>query len=777
MKLSFIVFLLAGMLSASALEWPLAQVNVEVARPDDPVQKLAGEEMRKHLALIAGPPQSGTRYRFLIGTPAPGGETTLERTGARYAVRGDKVYFWGDDAWGGSLTADRTRCGTLSAVYAFLENELGVKWIRPTDAGIVCEPRQVLQLPESKDYRWSMPYLMTGVRVYWWRNRLIQPENKFTPEKLRLSEAEVDERQNQDHLWFRRMRHGKRSDFKYGHAFGGWWKKYGEEHPEYFGLDESGRRGLPERLRGREKLCLSNPEVIDVVIREWEAAGKPEYWNICPNDGTPGFCHCEKCMALDARRPGEDFLAHLTDRYLWFWNRVAERAVKLRPDVKLITYVYSYYRHPPRREKVEYPDNLILGMVPQMFENNDEFFGAWAKAGAKNIFLRPNDLCSNTPYNRGLEKRIYDKFQAANRFKIFGTDYDGSCGVRNIDLEYYIAARMMHDPSRSFDELENEYCSAYGAAAPDVLDYYRHWRKTGEQVLARAIEVMQKENRRLNDAGQLGALLNRNIAFFIPEEDFQKGAAMLQSAAKKELTPQARRLLDELIVIDRHSYLSWAFMNQVNLKQQKKPNRAEEAARELVAFREKNRDLIGWSWPNLFASPRAEKAGWESIDWYCADILGKPRPQPKDPNQVFSHNFDNGKLNGWKKREAFKEIAPRPDGDGFCMAFTAGAKYAMGASLHGLKAAPGTYRLSAEYCLPGKAEYIRFRIVGDNQTLLNLIERRRDDRWTTCTRDFTVPAGIKTLTVYVIAGSGDGGPIYLDNISLSRVDAGTEDAI
>ncbi len=335
----------------------------------------------------------------------------------------------------------------------------------------------------------------------------------------------------------------------------------------------------------------------------------------------------------------------------------------------------------------------------------------------------------------------------------------------------------MHDPARSFDELENEYCSAYGAAAPEVLNYYRHWRKTGERVLARAVEVMQKENRRLNDAGQLGALLNRNIAFFIPEEDFQQGAAMLQGAAKKELTPQARRLLDELIVVDRHSYLSWAFMNQVNLKQQKKPNHAEEAARELVAFREKNRDLIGWNWPGLFASPRAEKAGWESIDWYCADILGKPRPQPKDPNQVFSHNFDNGKLNGWKKREAFKEIAPRPDGDGFCMAFTAGAKYAMGASLHGLKAAPGTCRLSAEYCLPGKAEYIRFRIVGDNQTFLNLVERHQDDRWTTCTRDFTIPAGVKTLTVYVIAGPGDGGPIYLDNISLSRVDAGTEDAI
>ncbi len=774
MKISFIAFVLAGMLSLSALEWPLAEVTVEAAKPNDTIQKLAREEMVKHLRLIAGERKPGKQFKFIIGRPAPGQEGRLERTETRYAVRGNTVYFWGDDHFVESIVGNNTRCGTLFAVYAFLENELGVRWIRPTDRGIVYDNRSTLSLPENKDYQWVMPLEMTGVRVYWWRNRLIQPHNAATPEKLRMTEVEVDARQAEDHLWFRRMRHGKRVAFPYGHAFVGWWNKYGKDHPEYFGLDVNGKRGLSERLRGREKLCLTNPEVIDVIIREWEENGKPEYLNICPNDGTPGFCRCDNCMALDTRLPGEDFLAHLTDRYVWFWNKVAARAVKLRPDVKLATYVYSYYRHPPRREKIEYPDNMLLGMVPAMFEDNNAFFSAWEKVGAKNVFLRPNDLTAGMPLNRGLEKRIYDKFKASTRFKIFGTDYDGTCGNRNIDMEYYIAARMMHDQNKTFEELENEYCSAYGAAADDVREYYRFWRKVGEVSLDKVDAYLKKENQRLNDSGQIAMVLKRNIGYFIGEEEFAKGAAILQGGAKKQLSPRAKSLLDELIVIDQHSCLTWRFVNAINLKKENKPNQLETISRELVSYREQNRDLIGWNWPSLFTHGRSEGNLWPLVDWYRQEVLKtEPAPTKVDPNLVFSHNFDNNQLNGWKKRPAFKQIAPRAEG-GYCLEFIAKENNEIGASLS-TKVTPGRYKLSAEIRLQDKAEFMRFRIVGGKQTLLNLVEKRKDDQWQTVAREFNVPAGVDNLTIYAITGPG--GPAYLDNIQLIRIDEGAADAL
>ena len=64
---------------------------------------------------------------------------------------------------------------------------------------------------------------------------------------------------------------------------------------------------------------------------------------------------------------------HLTDRYLNFWNRITARARAIRPDVKVVTYIYSYYRHPPRRERIEYPDNMLFGLVPTMLDD----YRAW----------------------------------------------------------------------------------------------------------------------------------------------------------------------------------------------------------------------------------------------------------------------------------------------------------------------------------------------------------------------------------------------------------------
>lgn len=135
-------------------------------------------------------------------------------------------------------------------------------------------------------------------------------------------------------------------------------------------MNQDGSRGLPDQLKNRVKLCVSNEAVVDQIISDWQANGAKKYLNVCPNDGTPGFCRCPRCLALDERRENERFLDHLTDRYVNFWNRIAAKAVKIRPDVTLVTYAYSYYRFAPRREKIQYPENILLGLVPMLMEDN-----------------------------------------------------------------------------------------------------------------------------------------------------------------------------------------------------------------------------------------------------------------------------------------------------------------------------------------------------------------------------------------------------------------------
>ncbi len=52
------------------------------------------------------------------------------------------------------------------------------------------------------------------------------------------------------------------------HAFGGWWNRFGAEHPQWFALQRNGLR-TPGRLPAeREKLCFSNPELVQQVIQE-----------------------------------------------------------------------------------------------------------------------------------------------------------------------------------------------------------------------------------------------------------------------------------------------------------------------------------------------------------------------------------------------------------------------------------------------------------------------------------------------------------------------------
>ena len=49
--------------------------------------------------------------------------------------------------------------------------------------------------------------------------------------------------------------------------------------------------------------------------------------------------------------------------------RLCVRARAIRPDVKVVSYIYSYYRHPPRRERIAYPENMVFGIVPLLMDD------------------------------------------------------------------------------------------------------------------------------------------------------------------------------------------------------------------------------------------------------------------------------------------------------------------------------------------------------------------------------------------------------------------------
>ena len=103
----------------------------------------------------------------------------------------------------------------------------------------------------------------------------------------------------------------------------------------------------------------------------------------------------------------------------------------------------------------------------------------------------------------------------------------------------------------------------------------------------------------------------------------------------------------------------------------------------------------------------------------------------------------------------------------------------MVASLHQIKVTPGKrYRQSSETLLSDEVQYLRLRMTGGGKTLLNqVIRRRKSDEWQSAMAEFDIPAGVDSLTLYVIVCPGSGKSAYLDNVKLVRIDENAADAI
>ena len=137
-------------------------------------------------------------------------------------------------------------------------------------------------------------------------------------------------------------------------------------HPEYFSFYDGKRHPgtVPSwdgaGLQPEAQLCLTNPDVLEIVCKNLQAAmdKNPEaiYWSVSQNDNV-NYCRCDSCAALDkkyaAYAPEEKmYSTHGGSKYpalgmgslLTFVNKVAERF----PDKIISTLAYQYTRVPPK---------------------------------------------------------------------------------------------------------------------------------------------------------------------------------------------------------------------------------------------------------------------------------------------------------------------------------------------------------------------------------------------------------------------------------------------
>ncbi|MBR2872958.1 MAG: DUF4838 domain-containing protein [Lentisphaeria bacterium] len=651
--------LLTFILSTAVLSLFAAVVDpgkavIVVEKNADGTVRFAGLELQRHLQMVTGKKipiavkaQKG-QYAFLMGTPAG---VKLAPEEARWEVTPTYTRIYGDSSPVGSpklnmewILSSKVKSGDLSAVYDFLEKQLGFLFLAPGPKGTSYPESAKLNLKEGSSkwipvfksrHLWPDRAFRYAAKIYDKKGNYNSNDKTVIPgDFISKTRDEYLRKTIETHLWLKQQRMGCSERYSFGHAFTRWWAKYGKKHPEYFALVNGKREPRYKNRADRVKICVSNPAVWKQIVADWaKQKDRRKFINVCEND-SGNYCECKNCRALDMPpRPGKKWNDDLSDRYIYFANNVLRLARKIDPEVMVCHYAYSVYRFPPRREKVD--PGVFIGFVPRMLDLdiNEDMYKGWFKAGARKIYLRPNDFHVNTPLPMGFDKHIFSAFKMGVKYGISATSYDSLHGFWDISgLSDYLIARGNVDPAKDYEYWLNEYCSAYGAAAADVRAYYDYWR----------VNIWEKQlwpNRKaISEKGRYGNFrrgLMWDIHKYYKESDFDKTDALLKKGLSKKLTPAQKKRLETLLLSNTHSRLTFRAL----AAQGKNKNRA---AALLLKFRRANKENLNINWERLMGIELSfgdctgiRSAGILSdfADFEQASIAWHFKPDPKNAGE------------------------------------------------------------------------------------------------------------------------------------------------
>lgn len=604
----FLLLIFPVRLFADTFQVKANQMEIVLPSKSCAVRNFAALELQKHLQLISGAAIpirtmfSGKGYPLYIEKPQTD-SLPLKKEEARWKVTPYGAWLYGDDFIETSknpavsdLFLKTSRTGSLFAVYSFLEQELKILWTEPGDKGIIYAPAQEFTFTETEG-KWTPDRLIqrqirNGYRSWEKYRKEIVPQ---IPGPFRLNQAEYEKRRHDSAVWLKRQRMGNSFVFSYGHAFTNWWKLYGKTHPEYFAMQEDGKRHPKDYRDYFVKLCVSNPKVHERIVSNWrKQKSPPKVINVCENDAD-GYCRCPECRKLDDMTKNKVFGSNLSDRYVWFSNAVLRKAAEYEPNMEAVMYAYDCYRFPPQKERVD--PRVIIGFVPTMLELSEvgEMYRGWRSAGAEKLLLRPNDQHINAGLPMGYEKQIFDHFQLGIKNGIIGTDYDmlhnfwAANGIAD-----YILARAHTDPAKSFGYWENEYCSAFEAAAPDVKEYFRYWREElwNKRILPNAKKILERGR-----YGNFRRGLMWDIRKYYRKGDFDATDAILKKASSRKLSSPAMARLRSLQLANRHGRLLFDTLSASTDKK-------VERSRSLLEFRIRYRNDLNFDWGLLFSNEK-----------------------------------------------------------------------------------------------------------------------------------------------------------------------------
>lgn len=220
--------------------------------------------------------------------------------------------------------------GTMYAVFSFLENTFGVRWYTP----------DVTVIPNRGNFVFNY--------INHHEKPSLQVRNDFYYEAFDPTWAAHNKINGA--MGFREQ-HGDIEGYWAVHTFYRFMPptEFYDEHPEYYSLIDG------KRIHDHAQLCLTNPEVLEIITDRLKTAMRENpsnlIYSVSQNDWR-NPCQCDNCQAIVKEESSEAGIM------VWFVNQVADLVKEEFPNKYVGTLAYQYTRKPPK--KVKPKENVVI---------------------------------------------------------------------------------------------------------------------------------------------------------------------------------------------------------------------------------------------------------------------------------------------------------------------------------------------------------------------------------------------------------------------------------
>ncbi len=402
--------------------------------------------------------------------------------------------FWTYQTVGDAMIfAGGKNSGALLAVCEFLERELGCHWFTFESTHVPKRSELALQ-----------PWNRSGTPAF--NHREIYDSHRawgLSNERFKVYQAFL--KRNRANVFDSPMRVSRQTStchtfYKYVS-----WKEHFADHPEYFSMNAEGKRFHGDTMHSGGQLCLSNPEVAQVILNQLRAFIKkdraelpPERWptvyDISQNDSAGFICFCPECKAITEREGSESALV------LTCFNHVAREIAKEYPEIIIQTFAYVSTECAPKTLR---PEKNILLRWCDLYTRSDcyrpitspfnaarkEQLDGWKAVGA-NIALWDywNMGILRGPYFKPPRvETMVDAIASDVRYfrevgvKTFFTEMEThihSNPQNFVDLQIWLGYQLINDPDQDEAALIQRYMEQhYGPAAAPMTTFLTALRR------------------------------------------------------------------------------------------------------------------------------------------------------------------------------------------------------------------------------------------------------------------------------------------------------------